>query len=69
MPSGARYIELGISYRTVIYEFRSTEPYDPLNCRISLPSITEEKFGIEESTSSNDNTAIFNIRGMPLVNR
>ncbi|VDI25889.1 Hypothetical predicted protein, partial [Mytilus galloprovincialis] len=67
VPSGARYIELEITDRTEVYEFQSTEPYDPRNCRISLPPITEEVFGVEESASTYDNTAISNIRGMPLT--
>ncbi|CAG2218014.1 unnamed protein product [Mytilus edulis] len=69
VPSGARYTALETSQRTEVYEFRSTEPYDPRNCRISLPPITEEVFGVEESASIYDHTAISNIRGMPLTYR
>ncbi|VDI12139.1 Hypothetical predicted protein [Mytilus galloprovincialis] len=67
VPSGARYIELETSNCTEVYEFRTTEPYDPRNCRILLPPIIEEVFGVEESASFSPNTAISNIRGMPLT--
>lgn len=67
VPSGARYIELEISDRTKVYEFRSTESCDPRNCRIPLLLITEEKFGIEESSSCYYNTANSIARGMPLT--
>ncbi|VDI05309.1 Hypothetical predicted protein, partial [Mytilus galloprovincialis] len=67
VPSGARYPEIGISNRTEVYEFRSTELYDARNCQIPLPRITEKNFGIEESYCCDNNTANSNIRGMPLT--
>lgn len=66
VPSGARYRKHEIYNRTEVYEFQTTEPHDPRNCRIPLPPITEEVFGVKESASRYNNTPNSNIRGMPL---
>ncbi|VDI73970.1 Hypothetical predicted protein [Mytilus galloprovincialis] len=59
VTSGARYTEEKMYDRTVVpvYQFWSTEPYDPRNCLIRLPLIPEEKFGVQESVSCYFNAA------------
>ncbi|VDI05310.1 Hypothetical predicted protein, partial [Mytilus galloprovincialis] len=65
VPSGAIHIYLEVNGGTQTYVYRSTEPYDPRNCRIPLPLITDEKFGIEESASCYNNTANSDVRVIP----
>lgn len=69
IPSGSRYSELMCSAHVKIYVFQSTEPYDPRNIQILLLPLPKEKFGIEESVSCYNNTAICNIGGTSLTNR
>ncbi|VDI18999.1 Hypothetical predicted protein [Mytilus galloprovincialis] len=52
VPSGTRYPDTNIFQWTMAYAFMSTDPGDPRNCQIRLPLLTEEKFGIEESSSN-----------------